>query len=65
MHLTAFLCIFLPLYTHLGQAYIIFAAENLFYLIYLFIYLLLPPIHIQLAPFFDFASMKLKKKEQA
>ena len=32
MHLTAFSCIFLPLYTHLGQAHIIFAAENLFYL---------------------------------
>ena len=52
MHLTAFLCIFLPLYTHLGQAHTIFATENLFYFIYLFIYLLLPPIHIQLAPIF-------------
>ena len=51
MHLTAFSCIFLPMYTHLGQAHIIFAARESFPS-YLFIYLLLPPIHIQLAPFF-------------
>lgn len=30
MHLTAFSCIFLPLYTHLGQAYTIFAARESF-----------------------------------
>ena len=40
MHLTAFTCIFLPLYTHLGQAYTIFAPR---------IFFIIHPIHIQLA----------------
>ena len=46
MHLTAFSCIFLPLYTHLGQAHTIFAAQESF----LFISSLF--VYIQLAPFF-------------
>ena len=58
MHLTAFLCIFLPLYTHLGQAHIIFAAENLVP------HLLLPPIHIQLAPFFVNHFTKSRKRSK-